>query len=191
MQKKIKKFLEESARFADKISKDQELIESITLAAQEVINALSGGGKLIVFGDGGSAADSQHFVGELIGRFRKERTPIPAIALTTNTSTLTAIANDYGFEETFSRQMKALAKKGDVAMGISTSGNSKNVLKAIEEANKLKILTVGLAGESGGGLKALCKHAICVPSGDTPRVQEAHIKIIHIIAELVEEALCG
>ena len=190
MQKKIKKFLEESAKFADKISKDQELIESIALAAQEVINALSGGGKLIVFGDGGSAADSQHFVGELIGRFRKERTPIPAIALTTNTSTLTAIANDYGFEETFSRQIKALAKKGDVVMGISTSGNSKNVLKAIEEANRLKIVTIGLSGESGGGLKALCKHAICVPSGDTPRVQEAHIKIIHIIAELVEEALC-
>jgi len=190
MQKKIKKFLEESAKFADKLSRNQEAIESITLAARDIINALSGGGKLIVFGDGGSAADSQHLVGELIGRFRKERTPIPAIALTTNTSTLTAIANDYGFEETFSRQIKALAKKGDVAIGISTSGNSKNVIKAIEEANKLKILTIGLAGESGGALKGLCKHTICVPSGETPRIQEAHIKIIHIIAELAEEALC-
>jgi len=190
MRKKIKQFLEESAKSADTLSRNRETIESITLAAQDIIKNLKGGGKLIVFGDGGSAADSQHLVGELIGRFRKERMPIPAIALTTNTSTLTAIANDYGFEETFSRQIKALAKKGDVAIGISTSGNSKNVLKAIEEANKLKMITIGLTGKSGGALRALCKHTICVPSVETPRIQEAHIKIIHIIAELAEEALC-
>ena len=132
----------------------------------------------------------QHLAAELVGRFKRDRSPFPALALTTNTSTLTAIGNDYGFEETFSRQITALAKKGDVVIGISTSGNSGNVLKGIEEANRLKAITVGLAGEGGGRLKGLCAYALCVPSTETPRVQELHIKIIHAIAELTEEELC-
>ena len=163
---------------------------SIEAVVKELTTAIKNGGKLIIFGDGGSAADSQHLAGEFIGRFKKERSPIPAVALTTNTSTLTAIGNDYGFDETFSRQVRALAKKGDIVLGISTSGNSANVLKAIGEANAKKAVTIGLTGATGGKLKSLCKHSLCVSSKDTPRIQEAHIVIIHIIAELVEEAMC-
>lgn len=190
MQKRIKEILGESARLVTAMADNPEIGKLITGVVEDIVTSIKTGGKVIVFGDGGSAADSQHLVGELIGRFKKDRSPIPAIALTTNTSTLTAVGNDYGFDETFSRQVRAMARKGDIVLGISTSGNSQNVLKAVEEANKLKAVTVGLAGKDGGKLKTLCKYSLCIPSSDTPRVQEAHITIIHIIAELVEEKLC-
>jgi len=190
MEKRIEKIFNECQTLSEKLSSDKKISKAIAKISDNIIKRIKKGGKVIVFGDGGSAADSQHLAAELIGRFKRNRLPIPAIALTTNTSTLTAIGNDYGFEETFVRQLVALAKKEDIAIGISTSGNSKNVLKAIQQANKLRLLTIGLTGKRGGRLKAITKHCICVPSSDTPRIQELHIKIIHVMAELIEEAFC-
>jgi len=190
MEKRIEKIFNECQTLSEKLSSDKKISKAIAKISDNIIKRIKKGGKVIVFGDGGSAADSQHLAAELIGRFKRNRLPIPAIALTTNTSTLTAIGNDYGFEETFVRQLVALAKKEDIAIGISTSGNSKNVLKAIQQANKLRLLTIGLTGKRGGRLKAITKHCICVPSSDTPRIQELYIKIIHVMAELIEEAFC-
>lgn len=190
MRKKIKEMFVESSKLARALADDASVTGTIEAVVREIVKCIRAGGKIIVFGDGGSAADSQHLAAELVGRFKRDRSPFPALALTTNTSILTGIGNDYGFKETFSRQVAALAKKDDVVIGISTSGNSGNVLKGIEEANKVKAVTVGLAGEGGGGLKGLCTYALCVPSTETPRIQELHIKIIHAIAELAEEELC-
>lgn len=160
--------------------------ENIEKAARTVIESLKAGGKILVFGNGGSAADSQHMVAELVGRFRKERRPLSAIALTTNTSSLTALANDYGYDVTFSRQIEALGRKNDVAIGISTSGNSKNVIEAIRKAKSLGLKTVGLVGGDGGKLGKECDISVIVRSKDTPRIQESHLMIGHIICELVE-----
>jgi D-sedoheptulose 7-phosphate isomerase len=161
-------------------------VSGIEAAAKAIIKSIKGGGKVLVFGNGGSAADSQHFAAELVGRFKKDRKPYGAISLTVNTSTLTAIANDYGYDMSFSRQLEALGKKGDVAFGISTSGNSKNVIEAIKKASDMGILTIGLMGSGGGAMKKECDIPIVVGSNDTPRVQEAHITIIHIICELID-----
>jgi D-sedoheptulose 7-phosphate isomerase len=151
--------------------------------------ALTNGNKLLVMGNGGSAADSQHFVAEIVGRFKMERKALPAIALSTDTSILTAIGNDYGFESIFSRQVEALAKPGDIVVGLSTSGNSPNVLKALNAAREQGCRTIGLLGKDGGNIKAICDLALVVPSTDTPRIQEGHITIIHIVCDLVEKAL--
>ena len=163
---------------------------AIAEVAGRVIQALREGHKVLLFGNGGSAADAQHIAAELSGKFTRDRDPLPAMALTTNTSSVTAIANDYGYENVFARQLQALAAEGDVVIGISTSGNSPSVLRAMEEAARCGTVTVALSGQ-GGRLKELADLAIAVPSTDTPRIQEAHITIGHIICGLVEEELFG
>jgi len=158
--------------------------------ADLLVDAFRKGNKVLLFGNGGSAADAQHIACELAGKFYLDRAPLPAIALTTNTSSLTAIANDYSYEEVFVRQVKGLVKQGDVVIGISTSGNSPNVLRGIEEAKRLGATTIALIGR-GGRLKKSADYVLSVPSDDTPRIQEAHITAGHIICYLVEQALFG
>ena len=162
---------------------------SISAIIECLVTALKSGGKILLCGNGGSAADAQHVAAEFVGRFAKERAAWPAIALTANSSTVTAIGNDYGFEYIFSRQVEALAKKGDVVVGISTSGNSENVLKALEEGKKRGCTTIGMTGKNGGKLRTLADISISVPSDETPRIQETHILAWHIICELVEKEL--
>lgn len=149
------------------------------------------GGKLIVMGNGGSAADSQHFAAEIVSRFRMERPALPALALSTDTSILTAIGNDYGFDVVFRRQVEAHALPGDMVVGISTSGNSINVRKALELAREKGCRTAALLGRDGGSIKDVCDLVLIVPSDDTPRIQEGHITIIHIVCDLVEKAMFG
>jgi len=163
--------------------------EKILEVAKLLVEVFKKEGKLLVFGNGGSAADAQHLAGELVNRFKKERSPLPAIALTTDTSVLTAISNDYDYSLVFAKQIEALGKKGDVALGISTSGNSPNVLKALEVAKGLGLYTVGLSGGEGGKMKSLCDYLILVPSKETPRIQEGHLLFLHLVSELVEELL--
>ena len=153
----------------------------------KIYDSMNRGGKLLIMGNGGSAADAQHIAAEFIGRFFKERRALPAIALNTNTSSLTAIANDYSYGDIFSRQVEALAKPGDVVIGISTSGNSKNVVEGIKKADSLGCLTVGLTGKSGGKLKDVAKMVIRVDSDSTPIIQEMHIAIGHMISNIVED----
>ncbi len=164
-------------------------LKNIESLAKEMIRSLKSGGKIIIFGNGGSAADSQHFAAELVGRFEKERTPLSAVSLTTNTSSITAIGNDYGYEVVFSRQLEAIAKKGDVAVGISTSGNSKNVIEAVKRAKSLGLYTASFTGGDGGKLMGVSDININVPTKHTPRVQENHILIIHIICKLIEDGI--
>lgn len=164
-------------------------LENLEKATRLVADCIAKGGKLILFGNGGSAADSQHIAAEFVGRFRHERRALPALALTTNTSTITALANDYDYGISFKRQVEAFGKKGDVAIAISTSGNAKNVLEAAKEAKKSGVKTIALTGKGGGALAKLCDISIIVQSDDTARIQETHILIGHIIAELVESGL--
>jgi len=181
----IKKDLTESAKIKKDLIRQAPLIDKI---AKEAISTLKKGGKIIVFGNGGSASDSQHMAAELVGRFRREKRPLPAISLTTNTSILTAIGNDYGFQYSFSKQIEANACKPDLIFAISTSGNSKNVLEAVLAAKKMKLKTVGLSGCGGGQLSKISDLSLVVPSDSTARIQEAHITVIHIICGLIEEA---
>jgi D-sedoheptulose 7-phosphate isomerase len=162
--------------------------EQISEAATAIINCLRAGGKLIVVGNGGSASDAQHMVAELVGRYAVKRQALAAIALTTNSSSLTAIANDFGFEEIFARQLEALAKPQDVILAISTSGNSPNVLRALEAAKTLGLKKIGLTGNDGGKLRDLVDISVIVPSTSTPRIQEAHTLIIHILCGIVENS---
>jgi D-sedoheptulose 7-phosphate isomerase len=153
-------------------------------------DALRNGKKVIFFGNGGSAADAQHLAAELLGRFYlSDRVALPGIALTTNTSVLTAIGNDYGYDLVFSRQLRGLGSRGDVAVGISTSGNSPNVVAALETAAEMGLVTIGLTGRSGGKVKSIAKYCFCMPTEDTPRIQEAHIFTGHLLCELVEVEL--
>ena len=165
------------------------LVGQIADVAALLIATFAKGNKLIVFGNGGSAADSQHFAAEITGRFKMERRALPAIALTTDTSILTAIGNDYGFDRVFSRQVEGLAVAGDVAVGISTSGNSPNVALALDEARKQGCKTVALLGRDGGSICKLVDYAIIIPSADTPHIQEGHITTIHILCDLLEKGL--
>lgn len=165
------------------------LSPEIEAAAKLVCDALRGGGKLLLCGNGGSAADSQHIAAEMTGRFVKERRPLAAIALSTDTSALTCIANDYGFDEVFSRQVMALGARGDCLLAISTSGSSRNVVRAAEAARSAGISVIGLLGRDGGALRGLCDLAIIVSSQTTARIQEAHIFIGHTLCALVEEGL--
>jgi D-sedoheptulose 7-phosphate isomerase len=167
----------------------QDCGESIVDAAALIAQCLRSGGKLLLFGNGGSAADAQHLAAEFVGRFQMERHPLPAIALTTDSSILTAVGNDYGFEQIFARQVQALGRSGDVAIGISTSGNSSNVTGAIKQAAKQDLNTIGLAGRDGGSLAKCVDISITVRSSNTARVQECHITIGHILCELVENDL--
>jgi D-sedoheptulose 7-phosphate isomerase len=160
----------------------------IAEAAAAIVNCLRVGGKLIAFGNGGSASDAQHMVAELVGRYAVQRQALAAVALTTNSSSLTAIANDFGFEEIFARQLEALAKPQDVALAISTSGNSPNVLRALETAKALGLKKIGLTGNDGGKLRDLADICVIVPSSSTPRIQEAHSLVIHILCGIVENA---
>jgi D-sedoheptulose 7-phosphate isomerase len=156
--------------------------------ADQIIAAINQGHKVLIFGNGGSAADAQHIAAELVGKLYTKRRSLPAIALTTNTSSLTAIANDFGYDDTFSMQVAGLSQKGDVVIGISTSGNSPNVIKAIQEAQKIGAITVGFTGE-GGKLAEISDHVLKIPSRDTARIQEAHITAGHIICYIVEKAV--
>jgi D-sedoheptulose 7-phosphate isomerase len=178
--------IEESVATKQELRK--EMVNEIAEVGSLLADRLNSGYKLIVFGNGGSAADAQHFVAELVGRFRAERKPFAAIALTTNTSSLTAIGNDYGFEEVFARQLEGIGCAGDVAIAISTSGNSGNVLRAIETAKRLGMKTIALTGRTGGKVRELVDHCLCVPSESTARIQEAHILIIHALSSVVESA---
>ena len=161
----------------------------IAAAGAAVVDAYRRGGKLIVFGNGGSAADAQHIAAEFVGRFQLERDPLPAIALSVNTSAVTAIANDYGYDQVFSRQLRGLGSPGDVALGISTSGRSPNGNGALAAAREMGMGTVGMTGATGGDMPGLCDHCIVVPADATPRIQEAHILIAHVLCEIVESAL--
>jgi len=187
----MKNIIEGSIR--DSVRVKERVLESqapnIEKAARTIIKSLRLGGKVLVFGNGGSAADSQHMAAELVGRFKKERRALPAIALTVNASIITAICNDYGCEAVFSRQISALGRKGDVAIGLSTSGNSLNVINGIKEAESMEMSTICLAGCDGGKLAKISDLSIVVDTKDTPRVQEAHITIIHILCDLVEKEL--
>jgi D-sedoheptulose 7-phosphate isomerase len=156
---------------------------------QQLVTSLRAGGKLLVFGNGGSAADAQHLAGELVGRFRHDRRALPALALTTDTTILTAVGNDLGFEQVFARQVEAHGRPGDIALGISTSGRSPNVLAALRLARERQLVTVGFTGAGGGAVAALVDHLIAVPDTDTARIQEVHGMVVHILCEWVEEAL--
>jgi D-sedoheptulose 7-phosphate isomerase len=167
------------------------LLPVIAELAADVIAALEGGGKLIVFGNGGSAADAQHFAGELTGHYQRDRRAIPAIALTTDTSVLTAIANDYGYEDVFARQVEALCGAGDVVIGISTSGGAENVVRGLRAARDRGARTWALGGAAGGRCAEVAERALCVPSDATARIQEMHITIIHAVSELVDAYAAG
>jgi len=183
----INKAIQNNVEVKNKILGDAEVLANIEKATEEIEKAFKNGNKVLFCGNGGSAADAQHIAAELSGKFYLNRNPLFAEALHTNTSFLTAVANDYSFNEVFGRAVKAMGRKGDVLIGISTSGNSLNIIKAIETANKLKMVTVGLTGYDGGKMKNLCKYLIKIPSQDTPRIQESHILIGHIICEIVEK----
>ncbi|MCD6590063.1 D-sedoheptulose 7-phosphate isomerase [Candidatus Woesearchaeota archaeon] len=168
------------------IENNKELVEQF---AARLIECLGEGGKILICGNGGSASDAQHFAAELVGRYKKDRKSLAAIALTTDTSILTAISNDYGYEEVFAKQVEALGKENDLLVAISTSGNSLNVIRAVEKAKELGIYTIGLLGRDGGKLRNLVDLAIVVDSKDTPHIQEVHETVLHVVAGIVEEAL--
>jgi D-sedoheptulose 7-phosphate isomerase len=167
----------------------EALAPRIGCAADATANAFASGGQLLVCGNGGSAADAQHIVAEFVGRYLKERTPYPAIALSTNSSALTAIGNDYGFDEVFARQVRAHGRAGDVLLAISTSGDSPNVLRAIDAAREAGMTVIGLSGRDGGTMAGRCDVCLTVPVDSTPRIQEAHILVAHVFCGLVEDAL--
>ena len=186
IQDNIREQLRDSARTIDAVADQAALIEKM---AQALVAAYRSGNKVLTFGNGGSACDAQNFADELVGRLRRNRPPLPAVALTVSQADLTSIANDFGFETVFARQLEAHAKPGDVAVAISTSGNSPNVIKAIESAKKLGLTTIALTGETGGKLRSQVDHCLCVPSKIVARIQEAHITIIQILCDIVEESL--
>jgi len=185
----IKSILTRSIEVKKNILNNDNLLQTISDVVSEIINAFKNDKKILICGNGGSAADAQHIAAELSGKFYMDRDPLFAEALHVNTSYLTAVANDYSYDEVFSRLVKAKGRTGDILIGISTSGNSNNVIQAIKVANDIGMITVGLTGKDGGKMKHLCKYLINVPSDDTPRIQEAHITIGHIICELVEKKL--
>lgn len=189
--------MDETARAREllKVSEDlhrtsASLVPQVVQVAGLIADAYRRGGKVVLFGNGGSAADAQHIAGELVGRFRFERPSLPAVALSTNTSSLTAIANDFSYDAVFERAVEGIVQAGDVVIGLSTSGESRNVLRGIEAAKRKGAKTVAFCG-SKGRLAALCDVALAVPSTDTPRIQEVHITLGHIVCELVEEELFG
>lgn len=187
MREKITKLINESIAIKNNLLKSQ--LSAIEDLAKTMLAAVKAGNKILIFGNGGSAADSIHIAAELVGRFHKERNAIPAIALPANISILTALSNDYGFDNIFERQIEALGKKGDMALGISTSGKSKNIINGILKASKMNLKTAALTGKDGGRLSEIADITIKVPSDNTPRIQEAHITIGHIVCEIIEDAL--
>jgi len=186
---RISEAILQSIETKQRILADAHLIEQIRLAANTCIKSFSNGNKVLFCGNGGSAADAQHLASEFSGRFYYDRPPLPSEALHVNTSFLTAVANDYSYDEVYARLLRGIGREGDVLFGISTSGNSENIIRAFLVAHELGMVTIGLTGETGGRLRNLCDFLINVPSGDTPRIQESHIMIGHIICELVESEL--
>lgn len=184
---RIKRQLYESSDIKKLIA--ESLSDKIAEAAMLIVDCIKSGGKVIFFGNGGSAADAQHLAGELVGRFKLERRAFPALALNTNTSIITAVSNDYGYDAVFARQIEAFGKPGDVVVGISTSGNSRNVIEGIRKAKELDARVIGLIGGDGGKMKDMLDVSINVPSSDTPRIQEGHIAIGHVICDIVESSL--
>jgi D-sedoheptulose 7-phosphate isomerase len=185
-EKDIVSFIEENIEVKKKLLNNIEKIDEIV---KVIIDTYKKGNKILICGNGGSAADAQHFAAELVGRYKLERKGLPAIALTTDSSNLTAIGNDYGFETVFSRQVEALGNSGDILVSISTSGNSKNCINAINLAKEKGLKTISLLGKSGGLMKEISDISLVVPSDNTPRIQETHILIIHTICELLEKQL--
>ena len=189
MQEHISDILNDSFNNLQKVINDKGLILEIETITTKIIKAFKDGNKLLLCGNGGSASDAQHIAAELSGRFIKERKPLYAEALHVNSSYMTAVSNDYGFESTYSRMLEAIGKKGDVLIALSTSGNSENVINAVKMANSLGMLSVGMSGAMGGKIKDLCQHNIIIPSSNTARVQEAHILVGHIFCQIIEEQL--
>ena len=188
-EQRITKLIEASIATKQSLLSSADLVSTVAKVSRTLAEALRRGNKLLLFGNGGSAADAQHIAAELVGRFAFDRPALPALALSVNSSCVTAIGNDYGFDRVFSRQLEALARPGDVAFGISTSGNSPNVLLGLSTAKSLRLHTVALTGRTGGKLLKNVDQCICVPSDATPRIQECHILIGHIISELVEREI--
>ncbi len=189
MKDRISKIIQTSIDTKTKILSDDVLMATIEKVTNVVTEAFRNGNKVLFCGNGGSAADAQHLAAEFSGRFYTDRDPLPSEALHCNTSYLTAVANDYGYDVVYSRMIKGMGRKGDVLIGLSTSGNSVNIIKAMEEATKIGMINVVFTGEGGGKLKDVCDYLINVPSNDTPRIQESHITVGHIICELVESEL--
>ena len=187
MKKDIERIFRESIRVKEETLKANS--EKIIQAVESIRELFSRNGKIFFFGNGGSAADSQHIAAEFIGRFKKERRSLPAVALTTDSSILTALGNDYGFDVIFARQIEGLGNRGDVAFGISTSGNSKNVIEGIKQAKKMGLKTISLTGCGGGKLAPLTDISLIVPATETARIQESHLCVAHAICELVEEKI--
>ena len=189
METKIKSVIQSSIELKTKVLGDPNLIDTVQQIVNEIVRCYENGGKVLFCGNGGSAADAQHLAAELSGRFYFDRHPLFAEALHVNSSYVTAVANDYGFDEVFARLVMAMGSKDDVLVGLTTSGNSTNILRAFTEANSLGMITVGLTGETGGQLAEKCTYLLNIPTTDTPRIQEVHIMLGHIICELVEEKL--
>jgi D-sedoheptulose 7-phosphate isomerase len=187
----LKERIEEHIKVAQEIQGDKNIEKLVGLCADKIAQAYKSGGKAIFMGNGGSAADAQHMAAEFMGKYMLERKALPSIALTTNTSILTAIGNDYGYDEVFRRQLEGLAKKEDVVIGISTSGNSANVVKAVEYAKSQGIFTIALVGASKCKLDEIADICIKVPSKSTPRIQEMHEFLLHVICEIVEKKIFG
>ncbi|MEN3015703.1 MAG: SIS domain-containing protein [bacterium] len=185
----IKSIIRDSISLKQAILEDEEIMTNLLKVIYVITNCIKNGKKVMLAGNGGSAADSQHFAAELVGKISSDRVPLPAIALTTDTSIITAVSNDYDFTEIFARQIKAIGNPGDVIVLISTSGNSPNLLKAAQEAKNKGIISIGLLGRNGGKLKDMVDIAVVVKHDNTQRIQEAHIMIEHIICELIEQIL--
>ena len=189
MQESIINLINESVRTFTNISKDQHQVVIIEDITNAILNAFKSNNKLLLCGNGGSAADAQHIAAELSGRFEIDRKPLNAEALHVNSSFVTAVANDYGYEEVYSRTVEAIGKNGDILLALSTSGNSKNIIRAIEKANSLGLITIGFSGNDGGAMQNLCKYNLIIPSDNTARIQEAHILVGHIICKLIEQKM--
>lgn len=187
----INQQMKESVLVKEKTLSSSEVKSNLLSVGKLLINCYQNGNRTLLAGNGGSAADAQHIAAELVSRFYFDRPGLPSIALTTDSSMLTAIGNDYGYDKLFARQVQANGTAGDVFIGISTSGNSINVVNALKVAKEMGLVTVGLTGETGGEMKALCDYCICVPSRETPRIQEVHILIGHILCAIVEESMFG
>jgi D-sedoheptulose 7-phosphate isomerase len=186
---RVRKLIEASIATKQSLLSSPDVVMTVAKVSEILVNALKQGNKALLFGNGGSAADAQHIAAELVGCFAFDRPALPALALSVNTSCVTAIGNDYGFDQVFSRQLEALARAGDIAIGISTSGNSANVLRAMLTARKMGLRTIALTGRTGGDLRNTVDYCICVPSNESPRIQECHILIGHIMSELVEREI--
>jgi D-sedoheptulose 7-phosphate isomerase len=188
-ERKVSQLIEASIAAKQRLLDRPGFTSLVAKVSEIVLHSMKEGHKILLFGNGGSAADAQHIAAEFVGRFAFDRPALPALALNVNTSCITAIGNDYGFDQVFSRQIEALGQAGDVAFGITTSGNSPLVIRAMSAAKKKGLHTIGLTGCAGGQLKSAVDYCICVPSDETPRIQEGHILVGHVISELVEEAI--